>query len=93
MEFEWDHTKADANLRKRRVPLKQAIESFDDEARLERLDDSADHEEDRWILIGRSRSTILFVVYVIRGENIRLISARKADRNERQLYWTCYLPA
>ena len=93
MEFEWDPTKADTNLRKHRVPLKQAIESFDDEARLERLDDSADHEEDRWILIGRSRSTILFVVYVIRGENIRLISARKADRNEQQLYWTHYLPS
>jgi uncharacterized DUF497 family protein len=91
VEFEWDPTKAEANLRKHRVPLRQAIECFDDNSRLERFDDSSYYGEERWILIGRSRSTVLFVVYTPRDEKIRLISARKADRYEQQLYWNSFV--
>jgi uncharacterized DUF497 family protein len=92
MEFEWDPDKAEANLRKHHVPFSIAESAFDDEGRLEILDDSFDYGEERWILIGRVGITVLFVVYTQRGESIRLISARKADRNEQRIYWNDQTP-
>ena len=86
-EFEWDPEKALANLRKHRVPFRMACEAFKDDAGLQRLDDSADYGEERWILHGRVGQTILFVVYTHREQLIRLISARKATRNEQRNYW------
>ena len=86
-EFEWDSAKARANIRKHRVPFLIACEVFKDGAGLQRLDDSDDYGEERWILHGRVGQTILSVVYTHREQLIRLISARKATRNEQRNYW------
>ena len=88
MEFEWDPAKAQANLRKHKVPFLMACEVFKDSSRLERLDVSSDYDEERWIVLGRVEQTILSVVFTQRGQRIRLISARRANRNEQQNYWT-----
>ena len=40
----------------------------------------------RWIVLGRVDDSVLVVVYTLRGSNIRLISARKADRNDYGIY-------
>lgn len=87
MEFEWDSRKAETNLRKHGVPFRFATAVFLDENRLERLDASAGYGEDRWITVGLAGEFELTVVYTVRGERIRLISARKADRYEREAYW------
>jgi uncharacterized DUF497 family protein len=87
LEFEWDSAKALVNLRKHRVPFRLACEAFKDATGLQRLDDSDDYDEERWILLGRVEETILFVVYTHREQLIRLISARKATRNEQRSYW------
>jgi uncharacterized protein len=87
VEFEWDLAKAAANLRKHRVPFLKACEVFKDSRRLERPDLSSDHEEERWVALGRVGQTALSVVFTERGERIRLISARRANRNEQRTYW------
>ncbi|MGD0521923.1 MAG: BrnT family toxin [Terracidiphilus sp.] len=88
MQYEWDPAKAQANLRKHKVPFLMACEVFKDSSRLERLDVSSDYDEERWIVLGRVEQTILSVVFTQRGQRIRLISARRANRNEQQNYWT-----
>ena len=93
MEFEWDPAKAKANLRKHKVPFLKACEVFKDENRLERLDASNSFGEERWMVLGRVEQTILFVVFTLRGERIRLISARRANRDEQRTYWTGEIPA
>lgn len=87
MEFEWDPRKAESNLRKHGVPFHFATAVFLDENRLERLEANGNYEEDRWITVGLAGEFELTVVYTMRGERIRLISARKADRYEREAYW------
>jgi hypothetical protein len=93
LEFEWDPAKAEANLRKHKVPFLIACEAFKDRNRLELPDFSDEYEEERWIMLGRVGRAILTVVFTERGERIRLISARRADPNERRTYWTGEIPA
>ena len=92
VDFEWDPAKAEANLRKHGVPFLKAMEVFQDAFRQDQLDISNDYGEDRWITLGRVEHTVLHVVSTQRGESIRLISARKATRNEQRIYWNGYLP-
>jgi hypothetical protein len=92
VEFEWDERKADANLRKHDVPFLKGIEVFRDPGRLERPDDSDNYGEDRWVTIGRAEQTVLSVVFTFRGERIRLISARRANRDEQRIYWAGQIP-
>lgn len=93
MEFDWDPEKAQANLRKHGVPFHMACQVFKDAGRLEQLDFSSDHNEERWDVSGRVEQTILFVVYTQRDQRIRLISARRATRNEQRSYWIGDIPA
>lgn len=92
MEFEWDPAKAQANLRKHGVPFSKACQVFKDAGRLEQPDFSSDHDEERWDVLGRVEDTILFVVLTLRGERVRLISARRATRNEQRHYWAGDIP-
>jgi uncharacterized DUF497 family protein len=59
---------------------------FEDEGRVDRPDLQS-VEEERWVVIGFADVFEFYVVYTIRGEVIRLISARKASRHEREEYW------
>ncbi len=85
IEFEWDPEKASANRAKHRVSFEEAATAFADPMSLTIPD--PDHSEDRWILLGRSMlSRVLVVVHVERGERVRIISARKANRHEAGVY-------
>ena len=86
-EFEWDSAKADSNLRDHRITFSFASRVFLDPFRQQQLDTREEYGEERWIVIGRVDEWILMVVYTLRGSNIRLISARKATRNETECYW------
>jgi uncharacterized protein len=87
MEFEWDEEKATLNERKHGVPFRFATRVFLDETRLEWIDTRRQYGEPRWITIGLIESVEIAVAYTVRGETIRLISARKAERHEREDYW------
>jgi hypothetical protein len=87
LEFEWDETKARINLDKHRVSFLTAAAVFSNE-RLERIDDREDYGELRWIALGRVDDEVYRVVFTWRGENlIRLISAQKASKDEREIYY------
>ncbi|MCZ8158745.1 MAG: BrnT family toxin [Rhizobiaceae bacterium] len=89
LHFEWDPKKATLNLRKHGVSFEDAQSVFSDESGL--LIDDPDHseDEDRFVLLGLSHSLRLLVVvhcYRSEGKVIRIISARKADAQERSIY-------
>ncbi len=89
IRFAWDPVKNKANRRKHGIRFETATEVFDDPLCLVELNSVVDGEE-RWQAIGRAgRSTLLLVVHTVDGEyeeEVWLISARKADRNERRNY-------
>lgn len=87
VEFEWDAKKAASNLRKHRISFPFAAEIFLDTNRIERQDEIGDYGEDRWITTGLIDEIEIVVVYAIRNEKIRIISARRANSYERQAYW------
>jgi len=87
VKFVWDTGKAKANWRKHKVTFEEATTVFYDP--LAKITDDPDHSdlENRFILIGHSQKrNLLFVVHVYsEGENIiRIISARKATKQERR---------
>ena len=82
---EWDPDKAAENLRKHQVDFADATTVLEDEAALTVLDD--DPDEERSVTLGMDAlGRLLVVVYTWRGEEVRLISARKANRSERRQY-------
>jgi hypothetical protein len=87
MKFERDENKAAANLEKHGVSFDEAQEVFDDPSALVRYDEVHSIAEDRFIIIGYSRSNLLLVIFAERGADlIRLISARLAARREQKEY-------
>lgn len=87
MELEWDADKAALNLKKHGVSFDDAELVFYDTGRVETYDGRKNYGEDRWATIGLANSAVLYVVYTVRHEDtIRLISARKANVNERKQY-------
>lgn len=86
LQFEWDDEKAAANFAKHHVSFLTAAEIFDNET-LERIDDREDYGEVRYIALGRVETDIYRVVFTWRGESlVRIISAQKARRDEREIY-------
>lgn len=87
MEFEWDENKAAANLSKHEVSFNEAKTVFEDPLFVIFYDPIHSSEEQRYIIIGQSdRKRVLIVAFTERGNVIRLISARKATRKEREDY-------
>lgn len=85
MGLEWDSRKAAANLEKHGIDFADAVTVFLDELAVTIPDDRAD--EERFITLGTDAlGRLLVLVYTWRGENIRLISARRATRRERRQY-------
>ncbi|NJN49214.1 MAG: BrnT family toxin [Alkalinema sp. RL_2_19] len=89
LEFEWNPTKAASNERKHGISFEEAETVFYDE--FARLLPDPDHSirEERFLLLGMSEEArLLLVVHVYRSSSnvIRLISARRATRYERQQY-------
>jgi hypothetical protein len=88
--FEWDDNKNEINIRKHGVSFQEASTVFNDDDALYDDDDEHSYDEKRFTIIGRSDDTrLLFVCHCYRenGEVIRLISARKADKLETDLYY------
>ncbi len=85
-EFEWDDAKAESNIEKHGVGFEEACGVFRDPFAIELLDDRDDYGEDRYILIGMAAPGVLVVVYTVRDERNRIISARRAEPNERRFY-------
>lgn len=89
LRFEWDEKKNAANTRKHGVSFEEARTAFLDENARVIPDPEHSSDEERFVLIGLSISARLLVVchcYRQSDEVIRIISARKADRDETEQY-------
>ena len=89
LRFEWDRLKAESNKQKHGVSFDEAQTAFYDENARLRHDSEHSIDEERYVLLGMSSSLRLLVVchfYQEDIELIRIISARKATKRERQQY-------
>ena len=94
MKFEWDDSKNIINQEKHGVSFEEAKEVFDDALQISRLDKRFNYFEERWITLGTTKKEKILVVanlfFSDDGEEIiRIISARKANSNERKTYEKC----
>jgi uncharacterized DUF497 family protein len=86
MKFEWDEYKRRRNIRERKIDFVDVSSVFDGPM-VVWLDTRKDYGEDRWIGIGFLRNLLVVVVYTeLDSETIRIISVRKADRNDRKIF-------
>lgn len=86
MGYEWDEKKNQTNIKKHGIGFETASKIFDGPV-LTWLDVRKDYGESRWISIGRvGGQLIVAVAYTDRNNNIRLISARVASKNERRRF-------
>ncbi len=86
MQFDYDPAKRQINLEKHGVDFLALASVFEDLNRLEGLDERRMSGEERWICLGRKGLRLYVVVYTMRGNRIRIISARKANDREQQKY-------
>ena len=87
MIFEWNIEKSEENLRKHDVSFTEAELGFEDFYAIEEYDDEhSTAEESRYKMLAMAGAKILVVVYTMRGENFRIISAREAEKYEREIY-------
>jgi hypothetical protein len=87
LSFEWDDKKAKSNAKKHGVTFDEASTVFGDALSLTIPDPVHSEVEDRFVTMGSSfRGKLVVVVHTERGDNIRIISARRANRRERKAY-------
>jgi uncharacterized DUF497 family protein len=87
IKFEWDKNKAELNLKKHGVSFELGTEIFSNPQLLSFEDDRRDYGEIREVAIGEIERVILYVVFTVRDEQIRIISTRKANKEEREAYY------
>jgi uncharacterized DUF497 family protein len=87
VDFQWDLGKARSNLRKHGVSFDEAASVFFDPLAVSGNDPDHSIDESRYVTFGlSSRGRLLAVIHTVRADSIRIISARRATRNERRLY-------
>ena len=84
--FEWDEDKDNLNKRNHGFSFTEILEIFDDPAFLEGFDMEHSGKEDRYYGIGCLNNILYIIVFYTHRERIRIISARRADRDEEEEY-------
>jgi uncharacterized protein len=85
IELEWDKNKNIANIRNHKIDFCDAWKIFNSPT-LKRIDNKKNYGEERWIALGKIEDVNVAIVYTHRAEKIRVISIRRASRNERKIY-------
>jgi hypothetical protein len=86
MSYEWDERKRRTNVKKHGIDFTDVPELFDSDVVII-PDERFDYGEPRFIAIGILKNLVVVVAYTERDENIRIISARKATKNEQIYYF------
>ena len=86
MRCEWDERKNESNLVKHGLGFELAKEVFRSPF-VTKKDNRKDYGEKRMIALGVVEQFVLLVVYTMRGDRIRIISARRANEEERRVYY------
>lgn len=85
MEYEWDESKRQSNLKKHHADF-QDVPLFEWDTALISEDRSEDYGEIRYRALGFMNNILMMLVFTMRGERIRVISLRKATRQEIKSY-------
>ncbi len=85
MTFDWDTKKRETNIKKHGIDFSELRKVFE-KPMLTRLDNREDYGETRWISLGDLNGKIVILVYTETENNVRLISARRATKNEENIY-------
>jgi len=85
MAFDWDKKKRKTNIKKHGIDFSDLREVFE-KPMLTRIDNRKDYGETRWISLGDLDGKIVVLVYTEEENNVRLISARRATKNEKCIY-------
>ncbi len=91
MKFEWDPEKERRNIQKHGVTFEEAAYVFSDPFALSRFDEEHSGEEERYVLLGKTKyDKLVIVIHTFRDasgmETVRIISARKATKRESGFY-------
>jgi len=87
VQFEWDPAKAAANLKRHRVSFHEAATVLEDPLSTTFTDEVHSEAEARFLTIRAStRGHVLVVAHTERNDTVRVISARRATRREREFY-------
>jgi len=87
MNYEWDPDKNLKNIKKHKVSFEQAKIALEDFNQLYGYDETHSINEDRYNVFGNAKGRILVVNIVwINEDTIRIISARRANKNEMEAY-------
>ena len=84
MAFEWDEEKRERNIVCHRIDFVDAVVVFDGRPVI--TNDSPREGEDRWATTAFIGNWYITVIWTLRGETIRIISARRARNNEKRAY-------
>ena len=85
-KFVWDSEKAEKNWKKHKIKFEDAVLVFFDENKIDEFDEIHSDFEDRYKIIGRVED-IIVVIYTERGDFTRIISARDAEKSEKEDYY------
>ncbi len=91
LSFEWDNNKDKVDISKHGVSFDEAQTVFYDEYAIQFFDPEHSENEDHFLLLGTSfKLKTLVICHCFREEEtvVRIISARKADKDEEQVYWS-----
>ncbi len=86
MKFEWNENKRTRNIQKHGIDFSELKESFS-KPMVIKIDSRKDYRETRWIALGDMKGSVVVFVYTEKNNKIRLISARKATKNEQRIYY------
>lgn len=86
LKFDWDPAKAASNEAEHGITFDIACIVFNDPFAVEWFDDRENYGEDRYVILGMADDRLLYVAYTMRGDVIRIISARGAEPHERRQY-------
>jgi uncharacterized protein len=90
IDFEWDEEKNVKNIRKHKINFELAKKVFFDPRRFETFDIKHSIFEERLMTVGFSGLKLLTVIFTERDNFIRIISARKAEKDEKEEYFYGY---
>ena len=89
--FDWDDAKNELNVRKHQLGFDQARRVFEDSMQMTEYDNRFDYGEHRYRTTGMTPDGLLVVVHTERAGGVtRIISARRAERSEQDVYWRTY---
>ena len=90
LKFEWDEKKNAANIKKHRISFEEAAMVFSDPLRYETYDKIHSLIEKRWRTVGLAGLKMIRIIFTERKDKIRIITAKKADKNDEEEYYYGY---